>query len=101
MKAGKSSATVTVFSSDATNSLAAEKVVSSVAMPRINRIVNAADLRPAIAPGGLISVFGQELSPVNVATKEIPLPTALGESCLACHGNGAMFSVDTVHARVN
>jgi OmcA/MtrC family decaheme c-type cytochrome len=26
--------------------------------------------------------------------------TALGESCLACHGIGAQFAVDTVHARV-
>ncbi len=34
MKAGKSSATVTVLSSLATNSLAAAKVPSSVAMPR-------------------------------------------------------------------
>ncbi|HLG96774.1 MAG TPA: OmcA/MtrC family decaheme c-type cytochrome [Bryobacteraceae bacterium] len=26
--------------------------------------------------------------------------TALGEACLACHGNNAAFAVDTVHARV-
>ena len=26
--------------------------------------------------------------------------TALGESCLACHGNNGQFAVDTVHARV-
>jgi uncharacterized protein (TIGR03437 family) len=39
-----------------------------------------------VAPGGLISVFGTQFSPVNVATKEVPLPTALGESCLTVNG---------------
>jgi uncharacterized protein (TIGR03437 family) len=34
----------------------------------------------------LISVFGRELSPVNLATRQIPLPTALGESCLTVNG---------------
>ena len=58
----------------------------SVAAPRISRVVNAADLRPALAPGGLITLFGEQLSPVNVATREIPLPTALGDSCLTVNG---------------
>jgi uncharacterized protein (TIGR03437 family) len=34
----------------------------------------------------LISVYGQQMSPVNVATSQIPLPTALGESCLSVNG---------------
>jgi uncharacterized protein (TIGR03437 family) len=58
----------------------------SVAAPRIDRIVNAADLTPSLAPGGLVSLFGAQLGPVNVATKEIPLPTALGDSCLTVNG---------------
>jgi uncharacterized protein (TIGR03437 family) len=58
----------------------------SVAPPRIDRIVNAADLTPSLAPGGLVSIFGGQLGPVNVATKEIPLPTALGDSCLTVNG---------------
>jgi uncharacterized protein (TIGR03437 family) len=48
--------------------------------------VNAADRTAAIAPGGLVSIFGSQLSPVNVATRELPLPTALGESCLTLNG---------------
>ena len=48
--------------------------------------MNAGSLGPAIAAGSLISIFGRDLSPVNVATREIPLPTALGESCLAVNG---------------
>jgi uncharacterized protein (TIGR03437 family) len=31
-------------------------------------------------------LFGQNLSPVNAATTEMPLPTALGESCLTVNG---------------
>ncbi|MEP6756954.1 MAG: hypothetical protein ABJA67_15725, partial [Chthonomonadales bacterium] len=59
---------------------------ASVASPVIDRIVNAADLTRPVAPGGLISIFGKNLSPVNVATSQLPLPTALGESCLAVNG---------------
>lgn len=59
---------------------------AAVAPPRIDRIVNAADYTKAVAPGSLISVIGRDLSPVNLATKEMPLPTALGESCLTVNG---------------
>ena len=50
----------------------------SVAPPKITRVVNAADQKPTLAPGGLISLFGQQLSPVNLATKEsrCPRPSA-------------------------
>jgi uncharacterized protein (TIGR03437 family) len=58
----------------------------SVAPPKIDRVVNAADWTPAVAPGGLITIFGRDLSPVNLATREIPLPTALGDSCLTVNG---------------
>jgi uncharacterized protein (TIGR03437 family) len=57
-----------------------------VAPPVIDRVTNAADLGPSLAPGGLISVFGRNLSPVNLATREIPVPTALGDSCLTING---------------
>jgi uncharacterized protein (TIGR03437 family) len=59
---------------------------ASVAAPKITSIVNAADLGSGVAPGGLITVFGTNLSPVNIATKELPLPTALGDSCLTVNG---------------
>src|SRR5205085_8240936 len=39
-----------------------------------------------VAPGGLISVYGSQLSPASVATSQIPLPRALGESCLVVNG---------------
>jgi uncharacterized protein (TIGR03437 family) len=59
---------------------------AAVAMPRIQSVVNAADGKLAVAPGGLITVYGDQMSPVNIATKQIPLPTALGESCLTVNG---------------
>lgn len=59
---------------------------AAVAPPQISSVVNAADGTQPVAPGGLISVYGQQLSPVNMATQEIPLPTALGESCLTVNG---------------
>jgi uncharacterized protein (TIGR03437 family) len=59
---------------------------AAVAPPRIQSVVNAADGKLPVAPGGLISVYGQQMSPLNLATKQIPLPTALGESCLTING---------------
>jgi uncharacterized protein (TIGR03437 family) len=59
---------------------------ASVAPPRITSVVNAANFNSTIAPGGLISVFGNQLSPVNMATAEVPLPTALADSCLTVNG---------------
>jgi uncharacterized protein (TIGR03437 family) len=59
---------------------------AAVAPPTIAAVVNAADGTQPVAPGGLISVYGQQMSPVNMATNQIPLPTALGESCLTING---------------
>ena len=55
-------------------------------IPQLSSIVNAADQTKPVAPGGLISVIGSGLSPTNVATSQVPMPTALGESCLSVNG---------------
>jgi uncharacterized protein (TIGR03437 family) len=69
---------------------------AAVAPPKITSVVNAADFTLPVAPGGLISIFGQQMSPVNIATSEIPLPTALGESCLTVNGVAVpLFFVST------
>ena len=60
--------------------------ITPVAPPKIAAVVNAADGTKPVAPGGLISIYGQQMSPVNLATRELPLPTALGESCLTVNG---------------
>ena len=59
---------------------------SAVPPPAIEQVVNAADLGGGVAPGSLISVFGSNLSPVNIATQQLPLPTAIGDSCLTVNG---------------
>ena len=59
---------------------------AAVASPSISSVVSAADGSASVAPGGLISVYGQQMSPVNMATSQIPLPTALAGSCLAVNG---------------
>jgi uncharacterized protein (TIGR03437 family) len=59
---------------------------TSVAPPKIASVVNAADGSSPVAPGSLISLYGTNMSPVNIATNEIPLPTALADSCLTVNG---------------
>ena len=59
---------------------------AAVAPPQIQRIVSAADGTENIATGGLVSLLGRQMSPVNLATRELPLPTALGDSCLTVNG---------------
>jgi uncharacterized protein (TIGR03437 family) len=52
----------------------------------ISGIVSAADGTSAVAPGGLITIYGQNMSPSSVAAGSIPLSTALGNSCLGVNG---------------
>jgi uncharacterized protein (TIGR03437 family) len=59
---------------------------ASVAPPQISNIVSAADGVSPAAPGGLISIFGSQLSATNLASSELPLPTALANSCLTVDG---------------
>jgi len=59
---------------------------AAVAPPAIASVVNAADGAKPVAPGGLISIYGSNMAPVNMATKELPLPTAIAESCLMVNG---------------
>lgn len=59
---------------------------AAVAPPLITSVVNAANGATPVAPGGLISIYGKQMSPVNMATSQIPLPTALGDSCISING---------------
>ncbi|MEP7351921.1 MAG: hypothetical protein ABI824_01685 [Acidobacteriota bacterium] len=59
---------------------------AAVASPNISRVVSAADGVSSVAPGGLFTIFGTNLSPTNQATLQIPLPTALGNSCMTVNG---------------
>ncbi|WP_162179895.1 hypothetical protein [Bryobacter aggregatus] len=59
---------------------------AAVATPRITKVTNLADGSTAIAPGSLVKIEGIDLSPINQASRERPLPTALGESCITVNG---------------
>ena len=59
---------------------------SATNAPRLTQITNAADQNATVAPGSLVSIKGTDLSPINLATNQMPLPTALGESCLTVNG---------------
>jgi uncharacterized protein (TIGR03437 family) len=62
--------------------------------PRLTHIGNSADGQPRLAPGSLVSLFGSNLSPISAANAEMPVSTALGESCLTVNGFAApMFFV--------
>jgi uncharacterized protein (TIGR03437 family) len=50
--------------------------------PSINAIMNSADQTPAVAPGGLISVTGTNLSSSSESTNDVPVPTQLDDVCL-------------------
>jgi uncharacterized protein (TIGR03437 family) len=59
---------------------------AAVAVPQISAVVNAADGTSPVAPGGLISIYGSNMAATNVATSTVPLPTAMGQSCLVVNG---------------
>ncbi|HVO97166.1 MAG TPA: hypothetical protein VMT15_03825 [Bryobacteraceae bacterium] len=59
---------------------------ASLAPPQIAAVVSAADSKSAVAPGGLMTLYGSNLSPTNLATAEIPVPTALANSCITVNG---------------
>ena len=80
-----SAGTVVVLSTSGVTVLSAN-YDAAVAAPQISSVVNAGNGTQPVAPGGLISVYGSQMSPVNMATSQIPLPTALGDSCLSING---------------
>jgi len=59
---------------------------AAAATPQITSVVNAADFTEPVAPGGLISVMGSQMSSISMAAQQIPLPTALGEACVTVNG---------------
>jgi uncharacterized protein (TIGR03437 family) len=58
----------------------------AMATPDITSVVSAADLTSPVAPGGLMTVLGTNLSLTNAASSTLPLPTALANSCLTVNG---------------
>jgi uncharacterized protein (TIGR03437 family) len=57
-----------------------------VEMPSITSVLNAADLRPAVAPGSLIVVRGSGLASTVVSSAQPPYPAALDQACVQLNG---------------
>jgi len=63
-----------------------QSYAASFVPPAISSVVNAANGTAPVAPGGLITVWGSNMSPASAVASQIPLPTALGQSCLSVNG---------------
>jgi len=63
-----------------------QNYAAAFAPPVINSLVNAANDTAPVAPGGLVTVWGTGMSPVSMVASQVPLPTALGQSCLSVNG---------------
>jgi uncharacterized protein (TIGR03437 family) len=59
---------------------------AGIAPPVLDRVVNAADFTRPVAPGGLASLFGSQLSPMTLAATDVPLPTVLADTCVTVNG---------------
>jgi len=59
---------------------------AATAVPVLDSVVNAANFTAPVAPGGLIGIFGSQLSPLTLASTDTPLPTVLADSCLTVNG---------------
>jgi uncharacterized protein (TIGR03437 family) len=55
--------------------------------PQIDAVISAADGSAAVAPGGLVSIYGQNMSGANFAASQVPLTTGLGNSCIGVNGS--------------
>jgi uncharacterized protein (TIGR03437 family) len=76
---------------------------ASYAPPRIDRVVNAADLSDNIAPGSLVTIFGAQLSPAPGLAMDPATADALAESCLTVNGSLApviFSSADKINAQI-
>ena len=40
-----------------------------------------------VGAGALISIYGQQISPVTLAASQVPLPTSLGQACVTVNGS--------------
>ncbi len=64
---------------------AADYARSSV-NPRVSAVTNGADFTRATAIGGLISIFGENLSPESQGAVDTPLPTRMASTCVSANG---------------
>jgi uncharacterized protein (TIGR03437 family) len=54
--------------------------------PQLHGLVNSADYTTKVAPGSLVSLFGDNLAPTTASASSTPLPTVLGNVCVLANG---------------
>ena len=59
---------------------------SSTDLPEIAAVVDAASYRPVIAPGGLLTIFGERLAADSATAQSVPLPFVLGSARVLVDG---------------
>ncbi len=59
---------------------------AGIAIPRVSAITSAADFTDSLAPGSLVSIFGQNLAPAESTAGSLPLPTQLSNTCVTVNG---------------
>ncbi len=79
-----SSGTLVILSTSGLSVLASSYPASAI--PSISAITSAADGSKPVAPGGLVSIYGQNMSSLSFAATSTPLSTALGNSCTGVNG---------------
>jgi uncharacterized protein (TIGR03437 family) len=79
-----STGTIVVLSTSGLSVLASSYPASAI--PNILAVVSAADGSAPVAPGGLVSIYGQNMSPQTAVASVTPLSTALGNSCSGVNG---------------
>jgi uncharacterized protein (TIGR03437 family) len=77
--------TVVMLSTSGLTLLATSYPATSV--PQINAVTSAADGRARVAPGELISIYGQNMSGASFAASQVPLTTGMGNSCIGVNGS--------------
>jgi uncharacterized protein (TIGR03437 family) len=80
-----SSGTIAVLSTSGITILPSNYSASAPAVS-ITAITSAADGTPPVATGGLVTIYGQNMSAASLTARSMPLSTALGNSCLGVNG---------------
>jgi len=59
---------------------------AGIAVPVVTAITSAADFSNSLAPGGLVTIFGQNLASDTASAGSLPLPTELANVCVTMNG---------------
>ena len=59
---------------------------ASLQIPRVAAITNGADFSRNLGSGGLVTIFGDNLSDQTASADTTPLPTSLGNTCVTVNG---------------